>query len=488
MLFSLKLGPEGQLSRDRFPFKARFVARGDQQRDDIDFRDRFAPTAKADTNRIFFTLAAINDWEIRSLDVSTAYLHGEQKHEVYMKQFSGTKEEGDTRVCKLLKGLYGTVDGGRRWYVKLREFLVSIGFEVLISDNSAYIRGKGKETILISVSTDDFILTGPAGSEKLIALEQEINRKFKTTNQGSVKQHLGVAITRNREKRTIEFHQGAYIDEMLRKFNMENCKPIATPLPTNVYAELTKDTNFPEEKYFPYLELLGSLLYLAIVTRPDILAAVSIMGQYSSNPKPVHWHFLKRILRYVKGTRDKVLRLGGDITDPFKLIGMADADWAGNPTDGKSRSGVLFLLNGSLITCASRKQSVVTISSTEADRVAQHEAAKEGCFIRKLLSEIHFTQLDPTIIYSDNTGCIAQIYNDVQSQKSKHMMIKYNFAREKVESNELQWEFMRTSDMIADMFTKALPREKLEKFREAIGVVDMEGPHKPRRSVESSHV
>ena len=472
MIFDLKL-VNGQLSTERHPFKARLVARGDQQREEIEFKDRFAPTAKATSNRILFALAAIKDWDIRSFDVSTAYLHGDQKHEVYMKPLSGSLAPGDTRVCQLLKGLYGTVDGGRLWYNKLKDYLKLLGFEVLVSDNSVYIRGTENDLIIVSVSTDDCLVFGP-NSSVLLDFEREFNKKFKTKSQGPVRHHLGITITRDRKKRTITFHQGAYIDEMLKKFGMENCKPATTPLPTDIYSQIDKETIKGEEKYFPYLELLGTLLYLAIQTRPDISAAVGIMGQYSSNPTAVHWHFLKRILAYVKGTRDKVLKIGGNSKEPVELIGYADADWAGNPHDSKSRSGVIFFINDSTVSYGSFKQATVALSSTESERNAAHEGAKEGCSIRKFLEEATFPQQKATKIYGDNTGCVSQIYNDVQSRKSKHMMIKFNFAKEKVESKELEWEYIPTSQMIADIFTKPLPRESFEKFREAIGVVEVD--------------
>ena len=485
MIFDLKL-EDGKLSTARYPFKARYVARGDQQGAEIDFKDRFAPTAKANSNRILFTLAAIYDWEVRSFDVSTAYLHGEQKHEVYMKPLSGLLAPGDNRVCKLLKGLYGTVDGGKRWYIKLKNYLKGLGFDVLVSDNSVYIRGKGKDIMIISVSTDDCLVFGP-DLKQILAFEEEFNKMFKTTSQGSVRHHLGIEITRDRKNRKFYFHQRVYIEEMLKKFEMENCKPASTPLPADIYSQLEKEEKFNDNSAsFPYLELLGSLLYLAIQTRPDISAAVGIMGQYSSHPKPVHWYYLKRILAYIKGTKDKVFRIGGNSKNPFELIGYADSDWAGNPQDSKSRSGLIFFINDSTVSSGSFKQSTVALSSTEAERNAAHEAAKEGCSIRKFLEEIAFPQRNATKIFGDNTGCVAQIYNDVQSKKSKHMMLKYNFAKEKVESNELKWEHIRTTEMIADIFTKALPRDSFEKFRDAIGVVNMEDPHQPRWSVGAS--
>ena len=215
-----------------------------------------------------------------------------------------------------------------------------------------------------------------------------------------------------------------------------------------------------------YQSLVGSLLYAAVSTRPDIAQTVSKLSRMMSRAEAHHLQRAKRVLAYLKGTSERGLRFsGGGLHDaPNIVLGYSDADWAGDLASRRSTTGYAFLLNGAVISWNSKLQPTVALSTTEAEYMALCAATQEAVFLRKLLLDMGFPQQEATAIGEDNQGCIALSKNPITSARSKHIDIKYHFVREKVKSEEVIVLYCDTDNMMADVLTKPLAEEKHNKF------------------------
>ena len=284
---------------------------------------------------------------------------------------------------------------------------------------------------------------------------------------------LGIRIRRNREERSIALSQTNYIDNVLTRFGMMDCKSVATPMDPGL--RLTKSTKeeAPEEtmqmKAVPYLEAVGSLMYIMLGTRPDISFAVGVVSRYSSDPRPEHWTAVKRIMRYLRGTRDLALQYVGG--GPVVPIGYSDADWGSDHETRRSTTGYVFLINSGAVTWQSKRQPTVALSSTEAEYMAACEAAREAVWLRALLADMGYEQQHATVLHCDNRGCMALAKNPTLHARTKHIAMRHHFIREKVESGEIKQVYCPTEDMVADLLTKGLGRDKHEAFAGAMGLI-----------------
>uniref|UniRef100_A0AAV1UU28 Polyprotein n=1 Tax=Peronospora matthiolae TaxID=2874970 RepID=A0AAV1UU28_9STRA len=186
----------------------------------------------------------------------------------------------------------------------------------------------------------------------------------------------------------------------------------------------------------PFRNAVGCLMYLMVGTRPDLAAAVGVLSQFSADPCPTHWQALKRVLRYIQGTREYGIEY--QATNNDKLHGYSDADWAGDVEARRSTSGYTFILNNGYVSWRSKKQSTVALSSTEAEYMALTEAAQEAIWLKALLCELDEMRSDEAVkIYEDNQGSIALAKNPEFHKRTKHIDIRYHFVREKVAEGTL---------------------------------------------------
>jgi hypothetical protein len=275
-----------------------------------------------------------------------------------------------------------------------------------------------------------------------------------------------VRIHRDREKRTITLDQSTYIQQMLQTFGMDKCRPVATTA-EGVLRRLPEGEGRPDQLY---MSIVGSLLYAAMITRPDIAAAVQMLSRHLQRSGPEHLAAAKRVLRYLLGTIDMCLVYGG--TGPVKLVGYSDADWAGDPDTRRSTTGYTFTLGRGSVSWESRLQPTVALSSCESEYVAASTATQEAVHLRLLLSELGFPQEGPTIIYEDNQGTIALSENPMLQKRTKHVDIRYHFVREKVLSGEIKLVYIPTQDQVADILTKPLQKQRIIELRSKLmGVV-----------------
>lgn len=228
-----------------------------------------------------------------------------------------------------------------------------------------------------------------------------------------------------------------------------------------------EDTSVPLKDPNVYRSLVGGLLYLAVVARPDIAVAAAILGRKFAEPTENDWTAAKRVLRFLKGTKEWYLRLGGDPDQA--LVGYSDADWAGDLATRKSTTGFVFVYGG-VVSWASRRQSSVTLSSMEAEYYALSEACQETIWLRQLLNEFGERQQQPSVVKEDNQGCLAFVKTERSNRRSKHINTREHFVRELCLKGEVLLEYCPTDEMLADIFTKPLGPQKHQDFRKMLGL------------------
>lgn len=270
---------------------------------------------------------------------------------------------------------------------------------------------------------------------------------------------LGIRILRNFEDKIITIDQISAIENLVKKYNLENCKNFKTPIEKNLNLERNCDENIKTN--LPYKELLGSLMYIMMSSRPDICFSVSYFGKFQDCATDEHFKHLLRVLKYLKSTIDYKLHFCCFDND---LVGYTDADWANDTTDRKSVSGYCFKLFNNLISWSSKKQSLVTLSSTESEFVAVCVASCELLYIKNLLSDLEIDLLLPIVLFEDNQSTIKLLQNFENNCRCKHIDVKLHFVLDLVNKGIVKIDYVCTSEQIADIFTKSLSYEKFSYF------------------------
>ena len=467
--------PEGPNSARRY--KARLCARGFRQEEGVDFEFTFAPVATYHALRLFLSIMASLDYEIHTVDVKTAFLHSVLKEIIFVGIPDGFPNAHELRekglVLQLYKCLYGLKQSPMEWNSDLDLFLRSLGFIPCETEPCVYVHKERKQYLLIYV--DDIIVATKSLLEMKL-LKKTIDERFPISDKGEISKFLNMDVFRDRILFTIYICQSTKIENVLEdaRLSEEDLKLVRVPSKLPACPSNRLQLNEGEAVEKPYKGILGQALHIAITCRPDIITAVSMCGRYAKNPSYDHWRALLRILSYLNGTREKVLRLGGKFTD-MKLTAYSDSDWAGDLDERRSRSGYLILMNCSPIIWASKLQVSVALSSTEAEYVALSLASRDVIWIRNLLLEFGFNQEDPTTIFEDNQSCIKIAISTKQLPGTKHIDIRHHFIRQKIASGEIKLESIGTQNMIADIFTKSLPNESFDRHIMAIGVAPLRG-------------
>jgi len=461
-IFKVKHDSEGQVER----FKGRLVAKGYSQKYKIDYDETFSPVVRFSSIRTLLAYAVQRGMIIHQMDVVTAFLNGELNEEIYMQQPPGYIQSGKERlVCKLKKSLYGLKQSPRCWNATFREYLNSVGFKESSADPCVFIR-KGKYLSIIAVYVDDLILITETPDE-MYNIKSALASRFKMKDMGQLHYCLGVNIVVEGSK--IKLSQKQYIQMLLMKYRMIDANPVSTPIDQNV--KLVKDDGHSKPvNSVHYQSMVGSLLYAAMATRPDIAHAVSVVSKFSASPTTAHMTAVKRILVYLKGTLNLSLQYSaGDIQS--KLTGYSDADFANDETR-HSTTGNVFIMSNGAISWLSKKQTTVALSTTEAEYVALSSAAQEAVCLRSLLNDLHVDISKPTLIYEDNQSAIAvaMSQNTVQKRR-KHIDVRHHFIQEAIQNGTICVQYCPTDYMVADILTKPLTRGQFETLRTKLGLV-----------------
>jgi len=389
-------------------YKVRYVAKGYAQRYGIDYDKTTAPTVHLESFHTLLHLAASLGWDIQHFDIKTAFLHGilPENETMYMEQPPGFEAPGkENWVMKLMKSIYGMKQASRVWNRIFDKAVKGWGFKRLSSEWCIYWRQTATGTIIFAVHVDDIIsiASNPSENESFKAL---LKGKWDISDLGPAKFALGIAISRNPSTRTISISQTALIDRVVDQFNQHDARPVDVPMVAGLQLRRPdKKEPVPPEiaawvERTPYCSLVGSLMYIAISTRPDIAYAVRRLASFLDCYRPEHWEAAIQVLRYLKGTRTLGLRLG--YLGPLRLVGYSDSDYANCPDTSRSIGGYCFSLGSGMISWSSRKQRTVADSSCYAEYIALHEASHEAVFLRDLLNKIDLLLSHPTPIHCDN--------------------------------------------------------------------------------------
>ena len=407
------------------------------------------------------------------MDISSAFLNGTLEEEVYMQQPEGFVEKGNNWVWRLLKSLYGLKQAGRCWHKKLNEEFEKMGFQKVVCEHSVWIYSKGETRIIIPVFIDDMTIASKS-LEAIESVKADLKKRFKLRDLGPTSWLLGVEIIRNRAKRSLSLSQRQYILTLLERFGLSDCNPVTTPLDPSVKLSDAMCPTSPEEieamLSIPYLPAVGSLMYVATATRPDISCTVGVLARFSKNPGPQHWKAVKHLFRYLKGTMDLKLTYAPDPISPALFTTYTDADHGGNPDNGRSTSGYVVKMGTGAISWSSRLQSIVALSTTEAEYIAATSAGQEILWLRNFFKELGYTFSSPSTLHIDNQSALSVAKNPEHHGRMKHLDLRFYWLRDEVEKGHIALVHIRTDAMPADILTKALGRVKVGEMIEMLGL------------------
>ena len=442
-VYKIKTKSDGSIER----YKARLVAKGYSQQYGFDYEETFAPVAKMTTVRTMIAVASVRQWKIFQMDVKNAFLNGDLHEEVYMSPPPGVQHQPG-EVCRLRKALYGLKQAPRAWFEKFSTVIASLGFVQSYHDSALFIRCTKAGRILLSLYVDDMIITGD-DHDGIESLKHDLARRFSMKDLGLLRYFLGIEVAQS--KKGYLLSQTKYISDLFSRACLSDNRTVDTPLELN--ARYSPTDGVPLSDPDLYRTIVGSLVYLTI-TRPDIAHAVHVVSQFVTAPTSVHWGAVLRILRYLRGTQFQALLLPS--TSSLELRAYSDADWAGDRHDRKSTTGFCVFLGESLISWKSKKQDVVSRSSTEAEYRAMAVTTCEIIWLRWLLADmgVHFSS--PTPLNCDNKSAIQIAKNSVFHERTKHIEIDCHFTRDHLQLGTISLPFVPSTLQLADIFTKAL--------------------------------
>lgn len=469
--------------------KARVVARGFAQRPGIEFHDTFAPVARLSTIRTAVAIAVQDNLKIRQLDVKTAYLNGEVEEQIFMETPAHFKDvlahivqdekiDKDVRkkademlkkltdhdvVCLLGKALYGLKQAGRAWYHCIDGEIMNLGATRSDADPCLYFIGPVEDRTHIIIYVDDILIMSRTDA-KIDEVRDFLNTKFEIKDLGDVRYCLGLEFERGANE--MKICQTGYINEVLERFGMSECRPVSTPMEPGTKLQKEDEKSDEKAESFPYRQLVGALMYLSVGTRPDISHAVSALSQFNDRHEEQHWKAAKRVLRYLAKTRDLGL-LYSKSDDPAGMF--VDADWGNCIVDRKSYTGYAFIMSGAAVSWESRKQPTVALSSTEAEYMALSDATKEALYMRRMLNDFG-KRLGAVPLRNDNIGAQKLVSNPMFHSRTKHIDIRHHSVRDAKEKGMISVEYTPTDEMPADVLTKGLSRPKHEKCVQGLGL------------------
>ncbi|GKB40468.1 retrovirus-related pol polyprotein from transposon TNT 1-94, partial [Tanacetum coccineum] len=417
-IYKVKLDEYGDVLKN----KARLVAKGYRQEEGIDFEESFAPVARIEAIRIFIANAATKNMIIYQMDVKTAFLNGDLQEEVFVSQPEGFEDQDNpTHVYRLKKALYGLKQAPRAWYDTLSKFLLANNFFKGAVDPTLFTRKSGKHILLVQIYVDDIIFASTDHNACNI-FSKEMSSKFQMSMMGQMSFFLGLQVSQS--PRGIFINQAKYALKTLKKHGMDLSDPVDTPMVDRL--KLDEDLMGIPVDQTQFRGMVGSLMYLTAS------------------------------LWYPKD-------------NAMSLTAYADADHAGCQDSRRSTSGSAQFLGDRLVSWSSKKQRSTAISTTEAEYIAMSGCCAQILWMRSQLKDYGF-DFNKIPLYCDNKSAIALCCNNVQHSRSKHIDIRHHFIREQVENRVVELYFVETNYQLADILTKALPRERFEFLLPRLGM------------------
>ena len=423
-VFTKKTGENNNLT-----YKARLVIRGFKDRREYELRETYAPVSRLPLIRAVLAIANKYDFEIYQMDVKAAFLNGDlEDKDIFMEIPEGVETEPgekDRKMLKIIKALYGLKISPKRWNKKFTAEMIKLGFESDISEPCLFTWRKFGMIIMILLYVDDMLIVGNC-LEKIKEIISKLKEIFRMKDLGEPKVFLNMNIKRNRETQTLEINQSEYIAKILERFNMAECKPQNSPMETSQVQKRKIQKNSEYTPKVPYREAIGSLLYLAGASRPDIAYAVNVLSRSQMNPSSKDWEDVKRIFRYLKGTISLGLIYKAKSDDLMATTDASFKDW----TDSSSTSGYIITLFDDTIAWRSHKQKSVTKSTCQAEYLAMSEVCDELISLDKAIREITGKTFYPITIQCDNMAAVKNT-----EMIGSHKLKGFDYSVEVVKEN-----------------------------------------------------
>jgi len=443
-------------------YKARLVIKGYEQ---TDFGETYAPVGKLTTFLYLISLIGSYGWDMDHLDVVTAFLNPEIDNDDFYLPFPEAWPGGLNApkiIVRLRKALYGLKQAPRLWHDNIKDFLLTLRFQQSSADPSLYLRRDG---ILVLLYVDDISMPYPeAAAKAAIKVKAKLSEKYMITNLGPAHQFLGIEIYRDAIGTRISLGQKAYITTILRWFGMENSHGVSTPTDPNVQLDLADDRGEKElEDITDYQAVVGSLMYAALATGPDISYVVAALSRYNLRLFTSHMTAAKRVLQYLKSTADFRLQFTGNgINLGNSLVGYSDSDWANDSVDRKSQGGHVFLASNGAVSWQSRKQCLIAMSTFEAEFITCSEASTEAKWLLQLQKAIHGSQKDspPLPINWDNQDALTLITTGIIEAGTRHIDVCHHNSRD-LHKGRIVLLFLCTHGRNCERYTNKSTYERL---------------------------
>jgi transposase InsO family protein len=449
-------------------YKARLVACGYAQIAGIDYFTVHAPVAAKEPIRTVFALAAQEQLQIRQFDFDQAYVNADLDTDVHVLPPDGLLEvlgpildapqrkllESGSAVLRLNKALYGLKQSGRLWYEMIRDNLTALGFKPTETDPCIFIHADG--TIVVIYVDDGLIFS----KEKSTAanLIKQLQERFTVKDLGAPKYFVGWTIHYASDG-SITLHQRGYAQA-----TGESYAPGQPAKPTPILAGIEQDHTGPPGDQKRFAEMIGSLLFAAVSTRPDIAFATSFLSRSMQAPTKSEVKLARNVIAYTAATADLGLRYKSE--DQLTISTYCDASFAPTEDMRKSRTGYIVMINGTPVAWKSAQQPLIAHSTAESEYIALSDAARDTIHIDQLIDELHKRRAKSPITMFEDNQTAKHMAEEIATKRSKYVDLRYHYIRQMVAAGRIIIEYCHTENMLADALTKALPRDVFCRLRD----------------------
>jgi hypothetical protein len=449
-----------------FKYKVRLCARGFTQSPIDDYNETYAPVARTNSLRIFIKISIIKKHIRKWMDVVAAYLYGLLNETLYLKPPHNWKCKPNHKLL-LVKALYGMKQAGRSWYQLSKDFMTKeLGLRMCISDNCIF--HNANFTIMILIYVDDILISYQNEEEYQIILKQ-IKNVFEIGEEGEIDYYLGIKIIDKGD--TVYMNQKEYIEKLINKYKINGTSE--TPMLTNYSIIKSDEDNLIDEKDYNAKSRIGSLMFAAVSTRPDIMFATHYFARFTNHVTEEVRNGIERIFKYLNNTKEfKLAFKNGE----GKYEIYCDADLGGDLNDHKSTSGGCETIDGDLINWWSSKQTITAQHTCDSESMSINHAAKQAIWTRGILGELAEEQKHPTPIYCDNSSAVQLCHNPVFHKRSKHLRLKMQLTTDLIEKEEINVLKIPTENNISDICTKGQDRKRLLKNLNDMNMIPKNDP------------
>ncbi|KAK3275189.1 hypothetical protein CYMTET_16669 [Cymbomonas tetramitiformis] len=471
---SLVLKVKLDKNRELLKRKSRVCVRGNKQEYGVDYYDTFAPCTQLSSVRVVITLALNLGLTVYHMDVDTAFLNSVLEEDLYVRLPRGL-DYGGHRCAKLLKVVYGLKQAGKEWFDTSDAFIMGYDSRMQRSDVEPclyFIRDATLQVIILAYVDDYLVATNDKSWYDTFV--SSFHAQYACKDLGVLDLVMGIGVRWGSD--TAYLCQSGYISQIISTYGLDDAKPASLPMSPG-----TALAPADGKGAMPYRALLGQLQWVARCSRPDIMAAVSVLSRFCTTYGPEHFMALKQVVRYLKGTKEYELVLrtasvpGGGGTGPSRPLPLSiytDSDYAGCKVTRRSTSGIAVFLCGSLVIFSSMIQKSVSLSTIEAEIIAMSEGAREVKYVLNVLDSL-VDICRPVPMYCDNQGAIHLATNYVNNSRSKHIEVRNMYIRELIKAKDTEALYTGTDDNTADIMTKPLALPIFRVHRERLGIMNL---------------